>query len=88
MLSLDAILNLSIGLALTFGSFSLRTGTIVEALASAWNWRSKTLAAGIGQMLNDTMQWASPKSLEHSAVNPLLAVAPDGRLNAKRPAYR
>jgi hypothetical protein len=56
MLSLDAILNLSIGLALTFGSFSLRTGTIVEALASAWNWRSKTLAAGIGQMLNDTMQ--------------------------------
>jgi hypothetical protein len=88
MLSLDPILNLFIGLALTFGSFSLLTGTIVEALASARNWRSKTPVTGIGQMLNDTtLQGVAAKVLEHPAVNPLLAVAPDGQLNAKRPAY-
>jgi hypothetical protein len=88
MPSLDPILNLFIGLALTFGSFSLLTGAIVEALASARAWRSKTLVTGIGQMLNDTtLQGVAAKVLEHPAVNPLLAVAPDGKLNAKRPAY-
>lgn len=88
MLSLDPILNLFIGLALTFGSFSLLTGALVEALASALSWRSKTLAAGIGQMLNDTrLQGVAAKVLEHPAVNPLLALAPDGKPNAKRPAY-
>jgi hypothetical protein len=88
MLSLDPILNLFIGLALTFGSFSLLTAAIVEALASARGWRSKTLVTGIGQMLNDTaLQGVAAKVLEHPAVNPLLAVAPDGRLNARRPTY-
>jgi hypothetical protein len=88
MPSLDPILNLFLGLALTFGSFSLLTGAIVEALASARAWRSKTLVAGIGQMLNDTtLQGVAAKVLDHPAVNPLLAVAPDGKLNAKRPAY-
>jgi hypothetical protein len=88
MLSLDPILNLFIGLALTFGSFSLLTGAIVEALASARAWRSKTLVHGIGQMLNDTkLQGVAAQVLSHAAVNPLLTMAPDGTSNAKRPAY-
>ena len=87
MLSQDPILNLFIGLALTFGSFSLLTGTIVESLASTRNRRSKTLVTGLGQMLNDTtLQGVAAMVLERWAVNPLLAMAPDGEINAKQRA--
>jgi hypothetical protein len=88
MLSLDPILNLFIGLALTFGSFSLLTGAMVEALASAFNWRAATLEAGLRQLLNDPkLQGLAKDVLAHAAVNPLSPGAPGDQLAAKRPAY-
>ena len=56
MLSLDPILNLFIGLALTFGSFSLLTGTIVEALASAHSTGTVVDGAAWGDALSDAEQ--------------------------------
>ncbi|MFC7477007.1 hypothetical protein ACFQS7_21755 [Dankookia sp. GCM10030260] len=88
MLSLDPILNLFIGLALTFGSFSLLTGAMVEAFASALGWRAATLEAGLRQMLNDPkLQGLAKDVLAHAAVNPLSPGAPGGTLDAKRPTY-
>jgi hypothetical protein len=88
MLSLDPILNLFIGLALTFGSFSLLTGAMVEALASALGWRAATLDAGLRLMLNDPkLQGLAKDVLAHAAVNPLSPGAPNNKLAAKRPAY-
>lgn len=88
MLALDPVLNLFIGLALTFGSFSLLTGAMVEALASALGWRAATLEAGLRKMLNDPKLTGLAKQvLAHAAVNPLSPGAPDGKLDAKRPAY-
>lgn len=88
MPSLDPVLNLFLGLALTFGSFSLLTGAMVEALASALGWRAATLEAGLRKMLNDPKLTGLAKQvLAHAAVNPLSPGAPAGKLDAKRPAY-
>jgi len=88
MLSLDPILNLFIGLALTFGSFSLLTGAMVEAVASLLGLRSATLDAGLRKMLNDpTLTGLAKDVLAHAAVNPLSPGAPDNKLDSKRPAY-
>jgi hypothetical protein len=69
---LNGILNMAIGLAMTFGVISLITSAVTEAIASFLELRSKTLLDGIKRLLNDPN--ASGLALavyQHAAVNPL-----------------
>ncbi len=69
---MNSLLNLFIGLALTFGCFSLMVSAIVEAVASALSWRSSTLVSGIKKLLNDpNLNNLAHGVLNHAAVNPL-----------------
>jgi hypothetical protein len=68
----NGVLNLSIGLALTFGVVSLVTSAITEGIASILALRSKTLLAGIKQLLNDPQATGLALAVyQHAAVNPL-----------------
>jgi len=69
---MNGILNVAIGLAMTFGTVSLVTSAIAEAFASLLNLRSKTLLAGIKQLLNDPKANGLALAIyQHAAVNPL-----------------
>ena len=48
------ILDAAIGLVFTFLAISLVAGTLTEALASIFKWRSTTLLAGVKALLNDS----------------------------------
>src|SRR4051794_7332143 len=88
MLSLDPILNLFFGLALTFGSFSLLASSITEAIASALGWRAATLEQGLKALLNDpNLEGYAKDVLAHAAVNPLSPGLVGDALAAKRPTY-
>ena len=66
-----AVLNLAIGLIFTFLTVSLATGTIVEAFASFFAVRAKTLRKGIGQLLNDPKFTGLAREIyAHAVVNP------------------
>src|ERR1700723_2054359 len=47
------VLDAAIGLIFTFLAISLVAGTLTEALASLFKWRSTTLLAGVKALLND-----------------------------------
>jgi hypothetical protein len=67
----SAVLDLAVGLIFCFLSVSLTAGVIVEAIASLFAVRAKTLRAGIGQLLNDPSYQALAKEIyAHAAVNP------------------
>lgn len=88
MLQLDPILNLFIGLALTFGSFSLLTTALVEAVASVLRLRAHTLVAGLQTLLNDKdLSGYARDVLDHAAVNPLSAGKADGNARPVLPTY-
>ena len=76
----NGVLNLAIGLALTFATISLVASAITEAIASALGSRSKTLLSGIKRLLNDQdLKGLALDVLNHAAVNPMApgnAVAP------------
>jgi hypothetical protein len=80
---INGVLNLAIGIALTFGVVSLVTSAITEGIASVLALRSKILLSGIKQLLNDPQ--ASGLALavyQHAAVNPLgSGVAPTAPAN-------
>lgn len=77
---LNEMLNLFIGLALTFGSISLMTSAITEALAAITGWRARTLLSGLKQLLNDKdLSGLAGAVLAHAGANPLS----DGKSAAK-----
>ena len=72
-MKLDSLLELFVGLSLTFGCVSLMVSGITEALAAITQWRSRTLLAGVKQLLNDPgLSGLAEQVLQHAAVNPLL----------------
>ncbi len=69
---INGLLNVGIGLVMTFGMISLVTSAITEAIASFLALRSKSLLAGIKQMLNDPKANGLALAVyQHAAVNPL-----------------
>lgn len=69
---INGMLNLAIGLALTFGVVSLVTSAITEGIASFLALRSKTLLTGIKQLVNDPHATGLALAVyQHAAVNPL-----------------
>jgi hypothetical protein len=68
------MINVFIGLTLSFGTISLMVSTMVEAMASILNWRSKTLLSGLQMLLNDKqLDGLALDVLNHAAANPLSA---------------
>ncbi|HVJ55453.1 MAG TPA: hypothetical protein VM689_23540 [Aliidongia sp.] len=86
---LGDVVNLFIGLCLTFALFGLLVSAVVEGLASLMDWRSKTMLKGLKDILNDQhLQGLARDILAHGAVNPRspgprVDIAAAGR--AKRP---
>lgn len=69
---INGMLNLAIGLALTFGVVSLVMSAITEGIASFLALRSKALLAGIKQLVNDPHATGLALAVyQHAAVNPL-----------------
>jgi hypothetical protein len=82
----SAVLDLAIGIIFCFFAVSLAAGAIVEAIASATKWRARTLAKGVGELLNDNkFQGIARELYAHAAINP----RGPGRAAPKRnqPAY-
>jgi hypothetical protein len=69
---INGVLNMAIGLAMTFGAISLVTSAVIEAIATLTNLRSKTLLGGLKQLLNDPQAIGLLGDIyAHAAVNPL-----------------
>jgi hypothetical protein len=86
----SAVLDLAIGLVFCFLSVSLATGTIVEAIASVFAIRARTLRKGIGQLVNDNSFNGLAKEIyAHALVNPRGdgTYASAGAGKRKNPAY-
>jgi hypothetical protein len=67
----STVLDVAIGLIFTFFGMSLAVSAIVEAVASALNWRSKTLLSGIKNLLNDQdFKGLALQIYNHALVNP------------------
>lgn len=67
----STILDVALGVILTFLVLSLVTSAIVEAVASALAWRANTLLQGIKDMLNDNAFTGLVRDIyNHVAVNP------------------
>jgi hypothetical protein len=86
----SAVLDLAIGLIFCFLTVSLATGTIVEAIASLFAIRARTLRKGIGQLVNDSSFKGLAKEIyAHALVNPRGdgTDASAGAGKRKNPAY-
>jgi hypothetical protein len=67
----STVLEVGAGLIFTFLAVSLATSALVEAIASALKWRSRTLLAGVKALVNDGNFSGLAKGLyEHALVNP------------------
>jgi len=67
----SAVLDVVIGLIFAFLAISLAVSALVEAIASMFAWRSKTLLRGIKELLNDPNFDGLARSIyNHSLVNP------------------
>ncbi len=65
------ILDVALGIILTFLVLSLVTSATVEMLASALAWRANTLLQGVKELLNDNAFTGLVKDIyNHAAVNP------------------
>ena len=85
---LGDVLNVFLGLALTFAVVSGFASAITEAMASLVNLRAKTLAHGLGQLLNDPNYNAIAGALlQHNAVNPLSQGTGVQAAQATMPSY-
>ncbi|MDR3436701.1 hypothetical protein [Telmatospirillum sp.] len=84
------IVNVFIGLALTFATLGLIVSAITEAFASIFKWRANSLLAGLKALLNDpNLDGLAGDLLNHAAVNPR---GPGGDVDAAtsyalRPSY-
>lgn len=71
-MQINGIVSVFIGLALTFGTISLVVSAVTEAIATVLALRSKTLATGLGRLLNDPkLEGLALGVLNHGAANPL-----------------
>jgi hypothetical protein len=69
---INGVLNLAIGLTMTFAAISLVVSALTEAVASALAWRSQTLLGGVKRLLNDPqLSGLALAVLNHAAANPL-----------------
>jgi hypothetical protein len=67
----SVILDVAIGLILTFLSVSLISGLITEVLATMMSWRANTLLDGVKALVNDPKFTGLARTLyQHSLVNP------------------
>jgi hypothetical protein len=67
----STVLDVVVGLIFTFLAFSLAVSSIVEAIASAWKWRSGTLLQGVQDLLNDSTFTGLARDLyQHALINP------------------
>jgi hypothetical protein len=65
------IVNVFIGMALTFATMSVIVSAATETLSSALKWRSATLLQGLKDLLNDPqLTGLAGDILNHAAVNP------------------
>jgi hypothetical protein len=82
----STVLDLATGMIFCFLTASLATGAVVEAISSMIGWRSKTLLAGVKQLLNDKdMSGLANQLYSHALINPR---GPGGQApQANRPAY-
>ena len=82
----STILEVAAGLVFTFLSVSMATSAILEAIASVLEWRSRTLLAGVKDLVNDADFTGLAKTLySHALVNPR---GPGGSAPTKNmPAY-
>jgi hypothetical protein len=68
----SVIIDVAIGLTLSFLAVSLAASAITEAISSAMNWREKTLLEGIKALLNDQgFTGIALQLYNHALVNPL-----------------
>ncbi|MGH6850935.1 MAG: hypothetical protein ACREDD_10885 [Methylocella sp.] len=68
----SAIIDVAIGLTLSFLAVSLAASAITEAVSSALKWREKTLLEGVKALLNDPNFTGIARDLyNHALVNPL-----------------
>jgi hypothetical protein len=67
----STVLDVAVGLIFTFLALSLAVSTIVEAVASALKWRSRTLLQGVKDLLNDQAFTGLAREVyNHALVNP------------------
>jgi hypothetical protein len=67
----SVILDVAAGLIFAFLAVSLLTSTVVEVIASATKWRSRTLLAGVKDLVNDPKFSGLARTLYgHALVNP------------------
>lgn len=85
----STILDVAIGIVLTFLGVSLASSAITEAISSALKWREHTLLAGIKAMVNDpTFTGVARDLYNHALVNPLAAGAAQSiEALTHKPAY-
>lgn len=82
----SVIVDLAVGIVFCFLAVSLAAGAIVEAIASITKWRAKTLAKGIGDLLNDKeFRGLAAELYAHAAINPRGPGRGDPKKN--QPAY-
>ncbi len=68
----SVIIDVAIGLVLSFLAVSLAASAITEAISSAMKWREKTLLEGIKALLNDQdFKGIALQLYNHALVNPL-----------------
>jgi hypothetical protein len=68
----SVIIDVAIGLTLSFLAVSLAASAITEAISSAMKWREKTLLEGIKALLNDQdFKGVALQLYNHALVNPL-----------------
>jgi hypothetical protein len=68
----SVIIDVAIGLTLSFLAVSLAASAITEAISSAMKWREKTLLEGIKALLNDQdFKGIALQLYNHALVNPL-----------------
>jgi hypothetical protein len=67
----STVLDVAVGLIFTFLALSLAVSTIIEAIASIRNWRSRTLLQGVKDLLNDQEFTGLAREIyNHALVNP------------------
>jgi hypothetical protein len=86
-MKLDNVLELFVGLSLTFGCISLIVSTITEAIAAVTQWRSKTLLSGLKKLLNDpNLSGLALGILNHAAANPMFVYSQQSGSKPSKPS--
>jgi hypothetical protein len=81
----STVLDLATGMIFCFLTASLATGVVVEAIASVFKLRSKTLLSGVKQLLNDKdLSGLAGQLYNHALVNPR---GPGDNPKKNAPAY-